>query len=324
MIPIALTLSPDMAAFRDLMVAGRVDPAAVPIEAARHSARVLRLPWNSGGPAMAETRDGAIAGLRCRLHVPRRAPAPQPVTLYLHGGGWTLLDIDTHDDLARRIASASARPVLVVDYPLAPEYPFPVPLRRLLALVGALESAEMAVDLAFDQLVLSGDSAGANLALALALLLRDEGSKAAKGLALLYGSFAPTFDSASHAAYGAGALPLTTARMQWFWDNYVPDHAHRADPLAVPGRADVAGLPPVFLGVAQHDILFDENFEIAARLGAAGVDLTLRTYPGTIHGFAEAAGAVGSAVAQRALTDLGGFIAARLPSEGAGTALGDA
>ena len=321
---VTLTLDSEMAAFRDLLVAGRIDPAAVPIETARHCARALRLPWNTSGPIMSQTREGTVAGLPCRLHVPHCAAAPQPFTLYLHGGGWTLLDMDTHDDLARRISAASARPILLVNYPLAPEHVFPVPLRRLQALIAALGAADIATNLAPNDFVLSGDSAGANLALALALLLRDEVGLRPRGLALLYGSFTPAFDTASHVAYGAGALPLTTARMQWFWDNYAPDRALREHPLAVPAQADLSGLPPVFLGVAQHDILYDENMEIAARLGAAGVDLTLRTYPGTIHGFAEAAGAVGSAVAQRALTDLGGFIAAQLQPEGASVAPADA
>ena len=311
-------LSLDMTAFRDLMVAGPIDPAALPIETARHAARTLRLPWNAGGPVMAETREGTVAGLRCRLHAPVRADAPQPFTVYLHGGGWTLLDIDTHDDLARRIAAASTRPVLLVDYPRAPEHAFPGALRRLHTLVAALGTAELAAGLAPTDIVLSGDSAGANLALALSLLLRDEGGVRPKGLALLYGSFTPAFDTPSHFAYGTGTLPLTTARMQWFWDNYVPDRAHRQNPLASPAQGDLSELPAIFLGVAQYDILYDENFEIAARLGAAGVDVTLRTYPRTIHGFAEAAGAVGSPVAQRALTDLGHFIAEQLQTEGTG------
>ena len=311
-------LDPEMAAFRELMVAGRIDAAAVSIETARDGARALRLPWNTGGPSMAETHEGTIAGLSCRLHVPHRDAIPQPFTLYLHGGGWTLLDMDTHDDLARRIAAASARPVLIVNYPLAPEHAFPAPLRRLRALIAALCAADIAANLAASDVVFAGDSAGANLALALALLLRDEVGLRPKGIALLYGSFTPAFKTTSHVAYGTGALPLTTARMQWFWDNYVPDLAMREHPLAVPTQADLSGLPPVFLGVAQHDILYDENMEIAAQLGAAGVDLTLRTYPGTIHGFAEAAGAVGSVVAQRALTDLGSFISAQLQPRGAG------
>jgi acetyl esterase len=313
-------LDGEMTTFLALIKAGGLDPSTVPIEAARRGARELRLPWNRNGPAMAETHERVVAGLRCRLHVPEPAEAPQPFTIYLHGGGWTLLDIDTHDDLARRIARESRRPLLLVDYPLAPEHRFPVPLMRLKEMLEALPGAGFASRLDLRRFVLSGDSAGANLALALALLLREAGGARPDALALLYGSFAPVFDTASHHAYGAGALPLTTARMRWFWDNYAPDDAARRQPLASPVLADLEGLPPIFLGVAQHDILFDENMDLAARLGAAGVDLSLRTYPGTIHGFAEAAGAVGSTVAGRALAEIGHFIAGRFDNQGAGAA----
>lgn len=311
-------LDPDMAAFVGLLQSAGIDPTVVSIEAARQGARALRLPWNRGGPVMHGTREGIVAGLRCRVHFPRPVDdKAQPFTLYLHGGGWTLLDIDTHDDLARRIADASAQPVLLVDYPRAPENPFPVPLKKLQALLAELRGTELAAGLDPMQFVLSGDSAGANLALALLLAQRDAKGVTPKAVALLYGCFAPTFDTPSHRAYGTGELPLTTARMRWFWDNYVPNEDQRRDTLAVPLKADLAGLPPVFLAVAQHDVLFDENMELASRLATAGVDLTLRSYPGTIHGFAEAAGAVGAAVACRALGEMGGFIAAHIEGGGA-------
>lgn len=315
---IDFTLDPDMAAFVQLVRTAGLDPSAVPIETARQGARELRLPWNRGGPAMHHSREDIVAGLRCRVHFPRPSRAvDEPFTVYLHGGGWTLLDIDTHDDLARRIAEASALPVLLVDYPRAPESAFPVPLKRLVALLAALPDCELASGLNPKRFVLSGDSAGANLAIALALALREAKAQAPGALALLYGSFAPRFETRSHRAYGSGALPLTTARMKWFWDNYVPNEDQRRDPLAVPSEGDLAGLPSIFLGVAQHDILFDENIDLAARLAAAGVDLTLRSYPGTVHGFAEAAGAVGAAVARQALDELGRFIAARMQEAGA-------
>jgi len=162
---------------------------------------------------------------------------------------------------------------------------------------------------------LCGDSAGANLALALALMRRDNADGLPVALGLIYGSFGDTFDSPSHQAYGSGDLPLSTQRMRWFWDNYVPDPARRAEPLASPLRADLSGLPPVFMIVAQCDILYDENIAISERLGAAGNDLTVRVYPGTVHGFLEAAGAVDAAVAKTAINDLGRFLS-RFP-EGA-------
>ena len=103
--------------------------------------------------------------------------------------------------------------------------------------------------------------------------------------------------------------------MRWFWDNYVPDPVRRKEPLASPLRADLIDLPPVFMIVAQYDVLYDENMAFSERLGAAGNDLMVRVYPGTVHGFLEAAGAVDAAVAKRAIKDLGRFLS-RVP-EGA-------
>jgi acetyl esterase len=312
---IGVRLDPEIDAFRLLVEgAGRIDPAQVPLNMLRAGARNVRLSWGHAGPDMAATEDLVLAGLRCRLHRPLGATATRPTTIYLHGGGWTLLDIDTHDGLARRLARDSGAPILLVDYPLAPEHPFPLALLRLREMLGAFEKLSPSLGLA-SQYALCGDSAGANLALALALMRRDDTDTSPIALGLIYGSFGDTFDSPSHQAYGSGDLPLSTQRMRWFWDNYVPDPARRTEPLANPLRADLSDLPPVFMIVAQYDILYDENIAMSELLGAAGNDLTVRVYPGTVHGFLEAASAVDAAVAKRAINDLGRFLS--LFSEGA-------
>jgi acetyl esterase len=304
-----VVLDAEIDAFRRLLQAAALpDPRSMPVDGLRHEARLLRLAWNKAGPAMARSQELELAGLRCRLHWPVAPSEPSPVTIYLHGGGWTLLDIDTHDDLARRLASDSGRPVLLVDYPRAPEHRFPAPLLRLRDLVVALRSQAGGLALTTD-FALCGDSAGANLTVALALMLRDEGSRLPRALGLIYGSFADNFETRSHLAYGKGDLPLSTERMRWFWSNYVPDVAQRRDPLVNPLHADLGGLPPTFMIVAQYDALYDENMAFADRLASMGNDLTVHVYPGTIHAFIEAAGAVGAAVSKRAIRDLGLFLA---------------
>jgi acetyl esterase len=309
---IGIRLDPDINAFRLLVEgAGQIDPASVPLDMLRDGARSLRLPWNDARPEMAQTEELVLAGLRCRLHRPLAAPSTKPTTIYLHGGGWVLLDLDTHDGVARRLARDSGAPVLLVDYPLAPEYPFPLALLRLREVIVEWERRAKSLGLS-SEFSLCGDSAGANLAVALALLLRDDGLSLPQALGLLYGSFSDTFDTPSYQAYGSGDLPLSTQRMRWFWDNYVPDPSRRADPLASPLRADLTGLPPVFLIIAQYDILYDENIAFADSLGTAGNDLTVRVYPGTVHGFVEAAAAVAAAVANRAISDLGRFLSRTL------------
>jgi len=306
-------LDPQIQAFLGLLGAPQQIDPNVPVDVVREGARALRLPWNEGGPVMAASEELVLAGLRGRLHRPVQADdRVQPVTLYLHGGGWTLLDIDTHDGLSRRLASASAKPVMLLDYPRAPEHAFPAPLLSLRDAVHALRREAPGLGLDGARFALSGDSAGANLALGLALLLREENGPRSHALGLVYGSFAARFDTRSHRAYGGGDLPLSTARMRWFWDNYVPDPGRRREPLVSPLDAELAGLPPAFLAVAQYDVLYDENIAVAERLGAAGNDLTLRIYPGTVHGFFEAAGAVGAAVADRAILELGRFLGRHL------------
>jgi acetyl esterase len=310
--PPIIDLDPEIAGFLRLIGrSGQVDARAVPIETLREGARPLRLPWNRGGPTMAATEEMELEGLRCRLHHPVTAAALEPATIYLHGGGWTLLDIDTHDDLARRLAMESGRPVMLVDYPRAPESSFPLPLLRLQHFIAELRrrSAEFGLAKVY---VLCGDSAGANLAVALALMLRDTGDTELRALGLIYGSYVDRYDTGSHRAFGNGTLPLSTARMGWFWDNYVPNLAERQDPLASPLHAVLAGLPPAMMTIAQYDVLYDENIAAADRLGAAGNDLSVRVYPGTVHGFIEAAGAVGATVAKRAIRDLGKFLGRHL------------
>jgi acetyl esterase len=100
--------------------------------------------------------------------------------------------------------------------------------------------------------------------------------------------------------------------MRWFWDSYLPDQTARKAPLASPIHADLRGLPPSFLAVADHDVLYDENIAFAERLRESGSGAELLVYPGTIHGFAEADGAVGAAVAGKALWDVARFLSARL------------
>lgn len=236
------------------------------------------------GPAMAEvhdfdlpTRDGSIAA---RLLVPAGGIAGMVV--YLHGGGWVIGTIDDFDACGRALAAASGCAVLLPDYRLAPEAPFPAPLH----------DAEDAVLWAADQaatrfggpvpVVVAGDSAGGNLAAVLARRLRGRVPLALQ--ALIYPVTDCDFSRPSYSTHGEG-LVLRGVDMEWFFGHYAArrDWAH---PDVSPIRAaDLGGLAPAVVSLAEYDVLLDEGHAYADALAAAGVPVTRRVVEGMTHGF---------------------------------------
>jgi len=303
------TLDPGIVPYLDLLKRGALPIATSTVAELRAGAKALRARWRHNAPAMHDVVDGLFEGMRYRLYRPSAA-ARLPAVVFFHGGGWTLMDIDTHDPIARSLAAASGAAVLSLDYPLAPEAPFPAALEACTRFARHVADASASLGLAARPPAFAGDSAGANLAVGVTLALRDAGGFTPSGLALLYGSYdLSTLARDSHRRFGDGTLPLSVERMTLFRNAYVPNAAERSAPLVSPLHADLRGLPPCFLAVASHDALYDENLAFAARLGAAGTAVELRIYPGTIHGFFEAAAAADTPVAKRAITDTGEFLA---------------
>jgi acetyl esterase len=303
------TLDPEILAHVEMLKSGAVPLAGSTIAEIRAAAADLRRDWNRHRPDMHAVSEASFEGMRYRHYRPV-ADARLPTVIFLHGGGWTLMDLDTHDAIARAIAAESGAAVLSLDYPLAPEAPFPAAPEACYRFLRHVTVSPDSLGLVPGAVALAGDSAGANLAVSAALAARDAGEFAGRGFGLVYGSWdLSNLERDSYQRYAGGELPFTRERMNLFRDSYVPDRARRTDPRVSPLSADLAGLPPAFLAVASHDALYDENFLFASRLGSAGVDVTLKVYPGTIHGFVEAANAVGAAVAKRALADTGAFLA---------------
>jgi acetyl esterase len=284
----------------------------MPIEEARATFERGAAPWRSLAPDVAHVKDlmlpGAAAPIRARLYRP--ATGVLPLVIFLHGGGWTFGSLDTHENETRHLARASGAAVLSIAYRLAPEHPFPAPRDDVLAVIKAVQGGVLgdAVDPA--RIALAGDSAGANLALGALLALRDAGGENACCALLYYGCFAPIFATESHRRWGDGAFGLSTARMRWYWQNFLGGTLEGAPVQATPLEADLAALPPLYLVAAGLDPLHDDTLLLAERLVRAGVPHEVEVVPGVIHGFLR--NATRLSTARRSLETASAFLTAHL------------
>lgn len=303
-----LHLDPDIQRFAEMMSAAwaqhpPLDSVSRP--EARLIAEAVREPWARGGPTMQRTTEHFVpfgAG-RVRIRVLDSSGAPgQPALVYLHGGGWTMFSIDTHDRLMREYAHRAGATVVAVDYSLSPEVKFPRALQECAAVVKWLRTHGSLLDIDSRRMAIGGDSAGGNLSLATALLLRDQGgADALRGTLLNYGVFDSSCDFPSYRRFGGAGYMLSDGEMVGFWRNYVGGEGRSEDPLACPLRAQLTGLPPAFLAIADCDVLCDENLAMAERFRQFDVPVTARVYQGATHSFLEAMSI--SALANRALDD---------------------
>lgn len=274
------------------------DPTATPLWCARRDALAWHYYWHGHLPEMRRIVDRSIPGpvgpMTLRTYYPHRRRG-SPLAVYFHGGGFVLNGLTTHERILRDLAIRARIPVCAVGYSLAPERRFPVQFEEAVASVRWIVQHAGDLGIAADRIALVGDSAGANLALATACALRDAGEVPVAFLALLYGMFGTDLETPSHAAYGSGEFGLSTARVRWFWDQYLVGTDDRADPRAVPRLADVDGLPPTLLIGAGLDCLLDDTLHLAERLRRADVQHVLSVYDDLPHGFAMLAPAVSRA-----------------------------
>lgn len=264
----------------------------VPLQEARRIAEQVRLHWTQGGPEMAATRETMIpfpdGDVRIRIYDPR-ADGQRPALVYLHGGGWTIFSIDTHDRLMREYAARADIVVIGVDYSMSPEARFPRAIQETVAVVRWLRRNGPSVNVEPDRIAIGGDSAGAAMTVAACLMLRDEGeSDAIAAMLLNYGSFDAGCATESFRRYGEGNYLWAPGEMANFWQNYFDDPADASNPLACPLLADVRGLPPAFLAIPECDVMYDESIRMAEKLRRSGVRAQSVVYPGATHSFLEA------------------------------------
>ncbi|MBE0475409.1 alpha/beta hydrolase [Rhodoferax sp.] len=242
--------------------------------------------------------------MRDGFEVPVRLYAPGdeslPVLVYLHGGGFTLGSIDTHDVLCRHLSHLAHCAVLSVGYRLAPEHCFPTAFEDAWDAVQwvAAHGAEKGLDP--NRIAVGGDSAGGTLAAACAVQARDAGVALRLQL-LFYPGCCAHQDTPSHKTFGHGFV-LEAAHIDYFFDLYIPDVKEREDWRFAPLMADdVEGVAHAWFGLAECDPLVDEGLQYADKLRTAGVAVDLDIYRGVTHEFIKMGRAI--AEARRAHTD---------------------
>jgi acetyl esterase len=284
-----MPLDPQARQLLDQMIAAGLPPTHTLSPAqARDAMMARRAMMNARPEPIVRLEDRAIPGpdgeIPIRLYAPSTASG-LPVLVYFHGGGWVIGSLDSHDLVARGLANAGQCLVVSVDYRLAPEARFPAAAEDSYAATAwvAANAANLGGDAG--RLAVGGDSAGGNLAAAVALMARDRGGPPLVHQLLLYPVTDHDFDTPSYRD-GAEGYGLSRADMIYFWDHYVPNPADRDNPYVSVLRApDLSGLPPALVITAGNDPLRSEGEAFAARLTAAGVPARLNCYPGMIHGF---------------------------------------
>lgn len=226
---------------------------------------------------------GPHGDVPCRFYYPEGVENP-PCLIYMHGGGFMQGSLNSWDHFLRDLVRQSGVAVMSVDYRLSPEHKFPVGFDETVAMVRLMARDGEKHGIDRKRLAVGGDSAGANLALAAALALRDAGEIALSFQLLIYGLFSTDFESASWRRFGQGpGLSQTQAR--WIMETYLESSAQQGDWRAAPILADLKRLPPAHLIVGSLDPLLDDSSKLAAKLKAAGVSANLTIYQGINHGF---------------------------------------
>jgi len=281
-----------------------LEPAAAAFAAAVAATQpVYELTPSAARAALEDTQSGRVAkpdvgstwktveagGVQVQIRIvkPVDVQGMLPVLLYLHGGGWMLGSANTHDRLVRELSVGAHAAVVFVDYDRAPEAPYPVALEQAYAAARWIQREGAGAGLDAGRVAVAGDSAGGNLAAALALLGRRRGDVTFIHQSLYYPVTDASQDTQSYRDFADGPY-LTAKAMASFWDAYLPDTARRDAIFVSPvkaGAAELAGLPETFVVVDEYDVLRDEGESYARNLTAAGVRCTSVRFNATVHDF---------------------------------------
>ena len=226
---------------------------------------------------------GPTADLPIRIYRPNTDQS-SPAMVFFHGGGWVLNFVDIYDAAMHRLANQSGSVIISVNYQKAPEHPFPVPFDDCYATLLWVKSHASELNIDPNRVGVGGDSAGGNLAAAVALKARDKSIPLSYQL-LVYPCVDRDFTTPSYLDY-ATEYGLTTQAMIWFWDQYLQGDTHDQNPYAAPARANsFVGVAPSIVITAQYDPLISDSVNYCAQLERDGAEVTYREFPGMIHGF---------------------------------------
>lgn len=291
------------------------DITALPIEAARAQFIQCHERWNRFDESLfciekfvipANPLTTQITGPMAAVRITPKGAAPIGNILYLHGGGWVFGGIATHHATMARLAAEAGCAVVGIDYPLAPEAPFP---QGLNGCAWAWRWLRMQQDSDMPWAV-AGDSSGANLALAMMLDLRNLGEVLPDVGALFYGNYAMDYSTESHRLLGQGGFGLTSKKMAWYGDQYLAGSQKDAlSPRVSPLLATLNGLPPLFVGAAGLDPLRDDSTRLVQRLADCGAGFEFKLYEGVLHGFMQMSSELPEAM--EAFKDAATFLRAR-------------
>ena len=269
----------------------------VPPAVARRFYRDTRAPLTPDPPPVESVQlllaPGKGGPVPLRAYRPKGAGKDEvlPALIYIHGGGWVIGDLDTHDVVCRTLANGARCAVFSVEYRKAPESPFPAALDDCFSALQFVSENSKKLNVNPSKIAVGGDSAGGNLAAAVTLKARDSGGPWLAFQCLLYPVLDCTCDTPSYAEFAEG-FGLTRAKMEFFGRSYL-GRGDATDPFISPLRAvDLSGLPPALVITAEYDVLRDEGEAYARRLTVSGVPVESWQVEGVIHAFIHYAGVI--------------------------------
>ncbi|MEH7309021.1 alpha/beta hydrolase [Neobacillus drentensis] len=224
------------------------------------------------------------AEIKVRIYTPE-GQGPFPLFVYYHGGGWVIGDLETADPSCRMIANRTGRVVVSVDYRLAPEYRFPIPVEDSYAALKWVSENAAALNGNASNLVVGGDSAGGNLSAVVSLIAKEQNGPDIAAQVLIYPVTALGYDTKSYEEFQQG-YGLDRDLMKWFGNYYINSEEETKNKYIAPLLAeDLSNLPPAYVLTAENDVLRDEGLAYAERLKQAGVMAESIIEQGLVHGY---------------------------------------